>query len=434
MGTIKGTPGFRSHLIFLITGLLGIIIIFFAEDTENFSPYHIINLIITLIYVTLGILGWSWVRKQEHKKPLIIYFCAQAIAILLDFLTHILAFGEPVFSLFVLPVMYQVSYLSIPLRVVSWFSFMISVGVMNVLIAHGRYELVLNNLVIQGFLTAAFLSVGSAARYQEQQKRKIEKLADDLESGNQMLTKYLDQLEKKHADEIQQFQRLDTMRKQLLDTTTHDIRNPLGIIMGYAQLVETKGKALDDPDLKEYADGIIVTAERIKRLIANLLDFTQLETGKALKRAKINLRGFLDGIVRDFDVSARQKKINLSLVPITDEITLHLDPSLMQQVFENLISNAMKFSPEGGDIVISTQLSEQTVAILVHDTGLGIPAESIPNLFKPFYRVKSEENHQTEGSGLGLAIVRSIVEQHGGEIQVESQVNRGSTFKVILPL
>jgi signal transduction histidine kinase len=433
METIKSTSGLRGHLVFIITGLLGIIIIFFAEDTEILNPYHIVNLLITTIYVTLGILGWSWVHKNGHEKYLALYFIAQAITILLDFLTHILAFGEPVFSLFVLPVMYQVSFLSIPWRFVSWFAFMISVGVMNFLIAHGHYELVLNNLIIQGFLSAAFLSVGSAARYQEQQKRKIQNLAEELESGNQMLTKYLDQIEKMHADEIRQFQRLDAMRKRLLDTTTHDIRNPLGIIMGYAQLIENKGKALDDPDLKEYADGIIVTSERIKRLIANLLDFTQLETGKAVKPVKINLGGFLDGIVRTFNVSARQKKIKLTLVPQNEEIDIFIDPNLMQRVFENLISNAMKFTPKGGEVVISSQRSEKTVVIQFQDTGVGIPAEAIPNLFKPFFRVTNEEFHQTEGSGLGLTIVRSIVEQHGGEIEVESQINKGSTFKVVLP-
>jgi signal transduction histidine kinase len=434
MGAIKGTPGWRSHLIFIVTGILGIITIFFAEGVEVLTPYHIINLIITLIFIALGILGWSWVRQKNQEKYILFYIIAQGVAILLDFITHILAFGEPVFSLYVLPVMYQVSYLSIPLRVVAWFTFMTAVTVMNFLIAHGHFEPVLNNIVIQGFLSAAFLGVGSAARYQEQQKSKIEKMAQDLESGNLMLTQYLDQIEKKHADEIRQFQRLDNMRKQLLDTTTHDIRNPLGIIMGYAQLIETKGKVLEDQDLKDYAEGIIVTADRIKRLIANLLDFTQLETGKALKRAKINLGGFLEGVVHSFEIPARQKKIHLKFIPLTKEVTLIIDPNQMQRVFENLISNAMKFTPEGGEIVISTLLNEHTVTVKVQDTGMGIPAEAIPNLFKPFYRVKSDENHQTEGSGLGLAIVRSIVEQHGGEIQVESQINKGSAFKVILPL
>jgi signal transduction histidine kinase len=133
------------------------------------------------------------------------------------------------------------------------------------------------------------------------------------------------------------------------------------------------------------------------------------------------------------NVIATQKNIQLDFVPPPDNVIVHIDENYMARVIDNLVSNALKYTPSGGRVKVRATSDDNNATIEVSDTGLGIPEQDLPHIFDAFYRVRQGEYESIEGSGLGLSIVKTIVEQHGGKVKVESKPGQGSTFWVILP-
>ena len=423
-----------NHILFIITGVIGTIYAFVSEQTPAFDSFYLINVIIILAYVIWGTVGWYQVRYINQPKYFWIYFLGQGLFIYLQFGLTLYAYREPQISLFVFPVVYQMARISFYGLRFAWWVFLLILTSANLMISGQITVVTIEYFLFQLFFIGTFLAAGKIVQRQIDQSAEIQTLASNLEAGNYHLTRHVNQIEAIHADEIQRFQAIDTMRKELLDSTTHDIRNPLGIIMSYAHLVEAKGEELSDADLKAYADGIIETADRIKSLLSGLLDYTQLETGQAIQKEPILINGFIEKLVRDMKVVATQKKIDLQLTLSPLDFEINLDPDQMYRVFENLINNSIKFTPKGGTIRLFITGDDQKIVVSVQDTGIGIPTEALPHIFKPFYRLRKKDRKKTDGAGLGLAIVNSIVKHHGGEIQVESEVGVGSTFKIMLPL
>lgn len=243
------------------------------------------------------------------------------------------------------------------------------------------------------------------------------------------------QIEALRAQDRQYFESLNRMKDQFIRMATHDLRNPLNVILGYTHVLDKLEVADSDRGLREQASSNIrVSVDKMRTLVTDLLDLAQLEMGMQLSFTWVSLADFLATCLSSFHILASQEKVDLIYDPPPDDIRVELDENYMTRVIDNLVSNAIKYTPEGGRVSVTACVEDDDVVIEVSDTGLGIPVEDLPHLFDAFYRVRQDEYQGVEGSGLGLSIVKTIIDQHNGVIEVDSTVGQGSTFRVILPV
>jgi signal transduction histidine kinase len=232
---------------------------------------------------------------------------------------------------------------------------------------------------------------------------------------------------------------LDRMKAEFVSVASHELKTPLSVIKGYVSLLRD-GVYGDVPDQQvKVLVSVGEQTDRLGRLIQQLLDVSRFEAGGGRLEIKpIDLRAFLNDLKGSFEVLAYQNEIDFSLeVADTLPETLNGDSDRLNEVLGNLLSNAFKFTQRGGSIRIiarPSRTTEEGVLIEVVDTGVGIPAELLPRVFDKFFQVENQAQPRSMGSGLGLAIAREIVDAHGGTIGAESQVGKGTTFRVVLPL
>jgi signal transduction histidine kinase len=229
------------------------------------------------------------------------------------------------------------------------------------------------------------------------------------------------------------YEKLSQIKDDILSTASHDLKNPLAGIMATVYLL---GQHLPQEDKKgrQYLENLQYDANRMYDLITNLLDLARLETGMALERQPVSLRKLLEKNISDVAPAARRKNIRLKVDDLPDEtVTVNCDADRFSQVLQNLLSNAIKYTPEGGEVEVNAEVGRGEVWVKVADTGIGIPEEDLPRLFDKFYRVNTRQHMAVPGTGLGLSIVKEIIEQHGGRIWVDSELEVGSTFAVALP-
>ncbi len=229
------------------------------------------------------------------------------------------------------------------------------------------------------------------------------------------------------------FERLSQVKDELINIASHDLKNPLASILTSTFMLKRRDLA-GDADAAHYIDNIEQQVQRMRELVANLLDIAKLETGRAVVAQEVMLRPFLEHVLRDFQISASEKHIRIHFQYNVTVQTVEFDPVRIRQALDNLLSNAIKYSSEGQVVNLVAEQTETELVLKVVDTGLGIPQKDLLHIFDRFYRVDSEQHQSVEGSGLGLSITRAVVEQHGGRIWVESQPGEGSTFSFSLPL
>jgi signal transduction histidine kinase len=229
-----------------------------------------------------------------------------------------------------------------------------------------------------------------------------------------------------------QIQRLNQTKDDVLHIVSHDLRNPLTNIMGYSTLLEEMGAdAVDFPHVMAQIRG---NGERMLTLINDLLTLEQIESGMTLKLALVSLAQMMREAVENSILAANKKDINIISHLPPSELTVIADAPRLVQIFDNLISNAIKYTPSNGHIVVSAVWEEAQVTIQVSDTGLGIPEEAFAHLFEKFYRIDSKQHRAVDGTGLGLSIVKMLVEKHHGKVGARNNPAGGSTFYVTLPL
>jgi two-component system sensor histidine kinase/response regulator len=242
------------------------------------------------------------------------------------------------------------------------------------------------------------------------------------------------QIEALRAKDRQYFESLNRMKDQFIQMATHDLRNPLNVILGYASVINRLDVAGHDQALRAQAvTSIRESVEKMRKLVTDLLDLAQFETRSYLTMAPVPLGSFLEKCLEGLRVIAIQKNTELVYTPPPDDVAVRIDENYMARVIDNLVSNAIKYTPDGGRVKVTGRGDAESVTIEVTDTGLGIPDEDLPHIFDAFYRVRHGKQEEVEGSGLGLSIVKTIVEQHGGRVEVHSEPGHGSTFRVILP-
>ncbi len=223
-------------------------------------------------------------------------------------------------------------------------------------------------------------------------------------------------------------------QREFVANVSHELKTPLTSIQGFAQAI-LDGTA-DTPETQKQAAQIIYDeAGRMHRLALDLLDLARLDSGIAdLKREPLDINALVNGVVERFTPQARTAGITLS-VDLASLPAITGDGDRLAQVLTNLVDNALKFTPPGGQILLQTIPMGNGVEIHVQDNGAGIPPESLPHIFDRFYQSDpARQGGQRHGAGLGLAIAREIVAAHGGKISVRSRLGQGSVFVVHLPL
>jgi signal transduction histidine kinase len=223
-------------------------------------------------------------------------------------------------------------------------------------------------------------------------------------------------------------------REAFLAIASHEVKNPLTTLLGRSQLLQRRlERKADNPrDLTDI--GIVIeSAQRINQLLSDLLDASRVDSGQlSVDLAPLDLSALIRRVVAHVQPSAPNHRIS-----ITESAMLPViagDANRLEQVFQNLISNAIKYSPTGGPITVEIAMQDTRARIAVRDEGLGIPADALPHLFKRFYRILHTSTQEIAGSGIGLYVVKEIVAGHGGTVDVRSTAGVGSTFTVYLPL
>jgi signal transduction histidine kinase len=224
--------------------------------------------------------------------------------------------------------------------------------------------------------------------------------------------------------------RLNLSRRQMTADIAHDLRSPLTVIGGYVE-------SMRDGVLKptpERLDTIHSEVQHLQRLVEDLRTLSQADAGELpLNREPVAPLALLERMLKSYEHLAAQNQVSLRVQAEPDLPELSLDPDRLAQVFGNLITNSLRYTPAGGEILLSAGLENDRLAFSVQDNGQGIPPDSLPYIFDRFYRADPARAQGAE-SGLGLAIARSIIEAHGGSISAESKLGQGTTVRFGLPL
>ncbi len=251
-----------------------------------------------------------------------------------------------------------------------------------------------------------------------------------------IITVYRYQLNKQLAErEAQELRKLDELKTNFFTNISHEFRTPLTMILGPAQrslksLSKNRvAEAIGDHQL------ILQNGKRLLKLINEILDINKLEAGKLTPRyVQIPVVELTKRQVRSFDSFAEAEGISLNFEAEATELLMDTDVEMLEKILSNLLSNAIKYTPPKGIIHIGLRQGEEHLEITVKDSGAGIPADQLPHIFDRFYQVKRPGKTSPSGTGIGLSLSKELVELLGGKITVESQVNRGTTFTVSLPI
>jgi PAS domain S-box-containing protein len=232
--------------------------------------------------------------------------------------------------------------------------------------------------------------------------------------------------------DITRFREAEEMKSTFISVISHELKTPVALIKGYAGTLRREDAHWDEETVRESVGVIEEEADRLTQLIDNLLDASRLQTGQMqLTKTDVRLDKMAARIVDKFRTQSDRHTFELSF---TDDFPqVQADNERIYQVLSNLISNAIKYSPDGGRIVVSGRADQDRVYVAVTDQGIGIPAGEQDRIFDRFYRVESALSRRTQGAGLGLYLVKSVIEAHGGFIWVSSNPGKGSTFVFTLP-
>ena len=231
--------------------------------------------------------------------------------------------------------------------------------------------------------------------------------------------------------DITELKKLEQMRKDFVANVSHELKTPITSIKGFSETL--LDGAMNDPEtLKSFLDIILKESDRLQSLIKDLLELSKIEKqGFELALEEVEVAGLIEDVMPILREKAKPKEISLQS-DFESRGLAEVDSYRLKQVFINLISNAIVYTPKGGNVWITLEEDQDKVYIRVKDNGMGISPEELPRIFERFYRVDKARSRNSGGTGLGLAIVKHIIEAHEGDIEVESELNQGTTFTVSL--
>jgi len=232
--------------------------------------------------------------------------------------------------------------------------------------------------------------------------------------------------------DITRFREADEIKSVFISVISHELKTPVALIKGYADTLLRKDARWDLETMQDSLTVIVEEADRLNQLIDNLLDASRLQAGALpLEMDQVALDALAGRVASRFRTQTQVHEILLRFPP--DFPVVAGDPGRLEQVLSNLVSNAIKYSPDGGTVEISGRVLPGEVVVTVSDRGVGIPVEEQTRVFERFFRGARERNQRTPGAGLGLYLVKSIVEAHGGRIWVESNPGEGAAFSFAIP-
>jgi signal transduction histidine kinase len=224
----------------------------------------------------------------------------------------------------------------------------------------------------------------------------------------------------------------DRLKSEFIANVSYELRTPLNAIVGFAEILEKQYFGELNERQLEYSRGIVVSSERLTALINDILDLASIEAGYLeLEVAPVDLRALLDSVQTLAHERAHHQSITLKLDCPEDIGTLVADGRRLRQALFNLLSNAIKFTPAGGVVTASVERADSEVRLIVSDTGVGVRQEDIERVFGKFERAGGQSGQS--GAGLGLALVKSLIELHGGWVELESEPGRGTRVTCHLP-
>jgi signal transduction histidine kinase len=228
-----------------------------------------------------------------------------------------------------------------------------------------------------------------------------------------------------------ELENLETSRRELVANVSHELKTPITAIRAH---LENLLDGVEQPDA-ETLQVMLAQSERLGRLVEQLLDLSRLESGEVpLRREEVALAPLVTQVMSESEVASADRDVDVRSDVPDDLPTIEADPERVHQVLFNLVDNAVRYTPEGGEVRIDAERRNGSVEVRVADTGVGIPPEDLPRLFERFYRVDPSRARGDGGTGIGLAIARSVVEAHGGSIHAVSEPGHGSTFTFDLPV
>ena len=235
--------------------------------------------------------------------------------------------------------------------------------------------------------------------------------------------------------EAERLQELDNFKSHFFTNISHEFRTPLTVILGMTERMTDKGKRLTENEIAHSLGLIKRSGQNLLRLINQILDLAKLESGKlTLQLEQADMVAFSRYVVESLQSLSALRNIQLHFEAENEEVLMDFDLEKMQAILFNLLSNALKFTPEGGHVYLQVSRTEETCQITVRDTGIGIPAEKLGRIFDRFYRVGDSTTRKGEGTGIGLALARELARLMGGDISVESRIDAGTCFEVVLPV
>ena len=280
-------------------------------------------------------------------------------------------------------------------------------------VAAGR-ELLGNLVVLRG---------ADAPDLTEAEVDAVDQISREL--GRMVLNTRLYETERRLVAELQE---IDRYKGELIATISHELKTPLTSIIGHTELLEEVGSAVDS------IQAISRNAQRLNRLIENLLNYSRIQDRREHVRRAVDLATVCENSLDLLAIQAEQGGLEFKLVCPPEPVVVYGDPEELARVIDNILSNAVKYTPAGGRIDVVVSRDGGWAEVACSDTGLGISAVDQTHLFSAFHRSSNPDALSIPGTGLGLAISRRITEMHGGDILVESTLGQGSTFRVRLPV
>ncbi|HSZ84170.1 MAG TPA: ATP-binding protein, partial [Polyangia bacterium] len=267
---------------------------------------------------------------------------------------------------------------------------------------------------------------------------RVDKRTSQLTEANQRLQSEIEERERAQREMRLAKELADTAnqaKSAFLANMSHELRTPLNAVIGFSELLEQEIFGDLNDKQTAYVGNVLVSGRHLLQLVNDILDISKVEAGRMDLAYEVTPIGAIVDVVRGvIQAVAAKKGINLE-VSVPDELPdIQVDPGRIKQVLYNLISNAIKFTPRGGVVRLSADTDGEYLVVRVADTGVGIARENLGRLFREFEQLPQPGGVRPEGTGLGLALTKRLVELHGGKVEVESELGKGSTFSVFLRL
>lgn len=249
-----------------------------------------------------------------------------------------------------------------------------------------------------------------------------------------ILSRTFNSMADKILENIESLKKVDLLRRELIANVSHDLRNPLAVIHGYIETIYLKNESLSAQERKKYLEIILNVSEKLKKLVADLFELSKLETKQiSIKKEPLLINELVQDASQSIELMAKNKGITIEKDISASIPYVNADIAMMDRVIQNLLDNAIKYTPENGKVKLKVASKNREVEVYIENTGEGIPRKDIPFLFDRYYKANKEDNH-IEGSGLGLAIAKKILDIHQSVIRVNSDIKGLTSFSFSLPV